>query len=172
MERKLKSYFLLVVSILMLVASVFPHHHHDLYFCVAHDLETCPASVECPDHLHHTGDEDNHACTSSCVTHFAFSAPDSHGTDLSPAYSYSLLIYPFLLTLERLSSFENDLPCPYSVYIERLHARHFVASSGLRAPPCKECPGILCNLLARTILYFCSINLPEGGRSGLSVPEQ
>lgn len=97
MERKLKSYFLLVVSILMLVASVFPHHHHDLYFCVAHDLETCPASVECPDHLHHTGDEDNHACTSSCVTHFAFSAPDSHGTDLSPAYSYSLLIYPFCL---------------------------------------------------------------------------
>lgn len=136
MERKLKSYFLLVVSILMLVASVFPHHHHDLYFCVAHDLETCPASVECPDHLHHTGDEDNHACTSSCVTHFAFSAPDSHGTDLSPAYSYSLLIYPFLLTLERLSSFENDLPCPFSAYIERLHTRHFVASSGLRAPPC------------------------------------
>ena len=109
MERKLKSYFLLVVSILMLVASVFPHH---------------------------PGDEDNHACTSSCVTHFAFSTPDSHGTDLSPAYSYSLLIYPFLLTLERLSSFENDLPCPYSAYIERLHARHFVASSGLRAPPC------------------------------------
>lgn len=135
MERKLKSYFLLAVSILMLVASVFPHHHHDLLFCVAHDLETCSVSAECPDHLHHTGDEDNHACTSSCVTHFAFSVPDNHGTGLSPAYSYSLLIYPLLLTLERLSSFGAELPCPYSYYIERLHARHFVAASGLRAPP-------------------------------------
>ena len=50
MKRKLKSYVLLVICMLMLVAQVLPHHHHSEIFCrpiwfrtVArkHAAETC-----------------------------------------------------------------------------------------------------------------------------------
>ena len=38
MKREFKSYFLLAICMLMLVAQVFPHHHHSEIFCLSTDL--------------------------------------------------------------------------------------------------------------------------------------
>lgn len=37
MKREFKSYFLLAICMLMLVAQVFPHHHSEI-FCLSTDL--------------------------------------------------------------------------------------------------------------------------------------
>lgn len=118
----------------MLVASVFPHHHHEERFCVNPDLETCCPFQQTDNGKHHPGDNDSHACGSGCVTHFSFSSQQNRDTDVTPDYTFYSLIYPVLNVLERFAV--HDGPMIYSsIYIEKLHARHYVATGNLRAPP-------------------------------------
>ena len=47
MKRKLKSYVLLVICMLMLVAQVLPHHHHSEIFCLSSDLVSYGSTETC-----------------------------------------------------------------------------------------------------------------------------
>lgn len=135
MKHSFKTYCLLIVSILMLVASVFPHHHHEERFCLNADLETC-----CPSQS--AGNEDptakgceNHACHADCITHFSFSPQHDRHIDVTPDYSFYSFIYPLLNVLERFAFHNNEATEAYSIYIEKLHSRHCVTTGNLRAPP-------------------------------------
>lgn len=135
MKHSFKTYCLLIVSILMLVASVFPHHHHEERFCLNADLDTC-----CPYQAAHKESDtakncENHACHADCITHFSFSSQHDRHVDVTPDYSFFYQIYPVLNVLERFAFHNNDVMRAYGVYIEKLHARHHVTTGSLRAPP-------------------------------------
>ena len=88
MKREFKSYFLLAICMLMLVAQVFPHHHHSEIFCLSTDLVAHEATATCSRYMHHSDDADRHSCTSVCVTNFQCSTPDQHLSDITPDYSF------------------------------------------------------------------------------------
>ena len=134
MKHNFKTYCLLVVSMLMLIASVFPHHHHAERLCLNPDLETCCPSHPTDDGKHYPGDSDNHTCNSGCVTHFSFSSQHTRHIDVAPDYAFFSLTYPLLNLLERFS-LHNEPTEHVSIYIEKLHARHYAATGSLRAPP-------------------------------------
>lgn len=58
MKREFKSYFLLAICMLMLVAQVFPHHHHSEIFCLSTDLVAHEATATCSRYMHHSDDAD------------------------------------------------------------------------------------------------------------------
>lgn len=134
MKKSLKTYILLSVSILMLVAGAFPHHHHNESLCLNEDIETCtPPSHSSDNAKHHPGDADNHMCDTTCITHFSFSTSHHH-TDCTPCYSFFTLIY----SLSGIISEGTDAPGSsdeIAYYIESLHARHFSAVRNFRASP-------------------------------------
>ena len=110
MKREFKSYFLLAICMLMLVAQVFPHHHHSEIFCLSTDLVAHEATATCSRYMHHSDDADRHSCTSVCVTNFQCSTPDQHLSDITPDADWAL-------------------------FVESLHAYQFIQTAGLRAPP-------------------------------------
>ena len=136
-KKNILAYFLLAVSILVLMVSVFPHHHHGLHFCPITFCENCGSwSCSCEHETtknlshEHKGDQ---SCETTCVTQFHYLIPDyNHSTDAD--YTFFTLIYPLLHQLEILYQAEDD-PEPDTYYLEKLHARIFTTSIGLRAPP-------------------------------------
>ena len=96
MKREFKSYFLLAICMLMLVAQVFPHHHHSEIFCLSTDLVAHEATATCSRYMHHSDDADRHSCTSVCVTNFQCSTPDQHLSDITPDYSFYSILYPLV----------------------------------------------------------------------------
>lgn len=135
MKHSFKTYCLLIVSILMLVASVFPHHHHEERFCLNADLETCCPSQAAGNEDHTTKGCENHACHADCITHFSFSSQHDRHIDVTPDYSFYSFIYPLLNVLERFTFHNNEAKEAYSIYIEKLHSRYCVTTGNLRAPP-------------------------------------
>lgn len=134
MKQRLRTYILLVASILMLVAGSFPHHHHNENLCLNEDIETCtPSAHDSGPAKHRPGDADNHMCGTTCVTHFSFSTSQHH-TDCTPCYSFFTLIYLLSDQLPEMSGM-SGLSDETSYYIEQLHARHFSAVRNFRAPP-------------------------------------
>lgn len=127
------AYLLLVISTLMPVIPVIPHHHHaDGRICLKHDL---PA--DCCDHHHH-GEEDP-CCGGDCVAiHIFEQTPGSED-------SWHFTFTPEATTLffEQLT---NLLSVPLNTptrkqgvpYRERLHGTQVLCATGLRAPPCPE----------------------------------
>ena len=142
-QRRFIAWMLMVVSIVMLTASVLPHHHHYEILCLQHDVEACECADGCATHhehhkhTHHEGhcSHGNHACTSQCITHFQTVTPDKDGVDLSPDYSFCSLFYALT------DVFSIPLPLAESraslsyFYIEKLHSIGLWHSAGLRAPP-------------------------------------
>ena len=142
-QRRFIAWMLMVVSIVMLTASVLPHHHHQEILCLQHDAEACECSHGCEEyqehhkHHHHEGhcSHDKHACTSQCVTHFQTVTPDETSVDVSPDYSFCSLLY---MVSDILS-----IPLPLSetkanlsyFYLEKLHSTCLWHVAGLRAPP-------------------------------------
>lgn len=134
----------MIVSMIMLTASVFPHHHHRDLLCLQHDLT--PAASDCTNtescsHNHATDkngcsdDNKSSQCEPCCITKFHFSEPD-HSYDLMEPYCLldSTLfshINIYLLPLYREESYINH----YTYYHEKLHSRHLAEAVGLRAPP-------------------------------------
>ena len=141
-QRRFIAWMLMIVSIVMLTASVLPHHHHREILCLQHDVEACECTSHCEGnhHEHHQHDGHcshgtHHACGSDCVTHFQTLTPDKASVDVSPDYSFCALLY----TLADLLS----IPLPLKdtranlsyFYLEKLHSTCLWHIQGLRAPP-------------------------------------
>ena len=139
-QRRFIAWMLMVVSIVMLTASVLPHHHHQEILCLQHDVEACECSHGCAGHHEHHEHEGhcshgNHACGTDCVTHFQTVTPEMGNMDVSPDYSFCSLLY----TVSDILSI--PLPIPESrakqsyFYLEKLHSTCLWHVMGLRAPP-------------------------------------
>ena len=137
-KKNILAYFLLAMSILVLMVTVFPHHHHGLHFCPITLCEQCHSwgcSCEHEGTEQNSGhDEDDQSCKSTCVTQFHYLTPVDLNQQTNADYTFFMLIYPLLRQLEILYQAE-DTPEPDLYYLEKLHARLFNASVGLRAPP-------------------------------------
>ena len=132
---------LMVVSIVMLTASVLPHHHHQEILCLQHDVEACECASHCTErhHEHHSHaghcSHSHHACGSDCITHFQTVTPDKASVDVSPDYSFCALLYTLadILSLPLpLKDTKATLSC---FYLEKLHSTGVLPVMGLRAPP-------------------------------------
>lgn len=136
MKRKLKTYLLLTVSLLMLVVEVFPHHHHNDNLCLNADIETCQSSdMQRNDGKHYPGDADKHTCNTSCITHFSFQTFSQH-VDCAPDYAFFTILYSLSDLILKNGQVGTGLLKRYLFYyIEKLHARHFSAVRNFRAPP-------------------------------------
>ena len=132
------AYFLLAVSVMILAVTFFPHHHHGQHFCPITLCEKCHTwGCSCE----HNGDAQsgehsnaNRPCDTDCVTRFRYLTPgDSH--DMTEAdYTFFTLIYPLWTQIGTLFQAEESSE-PDLYYLEKLHARLFNSSVGLRAPP-------------------------------------
>ena len=141
-QRRFIAWILMIVSIVMLTASVLPHHHHREILCLQHDVEACECTTHCTGHHHehhqhegHCSHGTHHTCGSDCVTHFQTVTPDKASVDVSPDYSFCALLY----TLADLLSIPlplNDTRANLSYfYLEKLHSTCLWHVQGLRAPP-------------------------------------
>ena len=65
----------MLVSIIMLTASVLPHHHHREILCLQHDMTLCGCQCSVQHQQHNSSDE-NHTCNAGCVTKFKSVTPD------------------------------------------------------------------------------------------------
>ena len=139
-ERRFIAWMLMIVSMVMLTASVLPHHHHQEILCLQHDVEACECSHGCVEHHEHHQHKGHcshgkHACGSDCVTHFQTLTSDKVLVDVSPDYSFCSLLY----TVSDILS----IPLPLSekkanlsyFYLEKLHSTCLWHVMGLRAPP-------------------------------------
>ena len=141
-QRRFIAWMLMVVSIVMLTASVLPHHHHREILCLQHDVAACECTSHYTGHHHehhqhagHCSHGTHHACGSDCVTHFQTLTPEKASVDVSPDYSFCALLY----TLADLLS----IPLPLKdtranlsyFYLEKLHSTCLWHVQGLRAPP-------------------------------------
>lgn len=138
------AYLLIVVSIIMLAASVFPHHHHWDEFCLLQcDNKACHGSGDCNDerhdfchdssHSHHHGlNDSNSDCKHDCVTYFSFQLPQGNNDLLPYGLPMAFLYFVFDFNLPETIVFN-----PLDVYQEHLHSVLWVIhGGGLRAPPC------------------------------------
>ena len=127
---------LLLVSMVMLTASVLPHHHHREILCLQHDVTACEHS--CEDETHQDGSccsHENQACKSCCVTHFRIITPDRVQDDASPDYSTCQLLYSLADILSLSLPHATDKAKIRVFYSERLHPTTLPRVMGLRAPP-------------------------------------
>lgn len=140
-RRNIIAYFLLAVSFLVLMVAVFPHHHHGLHFCPITLCEKCHTWDCSCEHQSNEQNQNaahehggNQSCNTTCVTQFHYLTPtnSTHQTDAD--YTFFVLIYPLLSELVSLFQVEDSLK-PDLFYFEKLHARLFNSSVGLRAPP-------------------------------------
>lgn len=131
--KRYMAWMLFVVSMVMLAASVLPHHHHQHILCLHNDASAC----ECP-----CGDAHNHetthheSCEAHCVTHFVSLTPeDFHADDLSDdCISLQLYALTDILSVPLPISITLDNCTPWC--IEKLYATCIQHVMGLRAPPC------------------------------------
>lgn len=139
-RRRYIAYVLTVVCMIMLTASVFPHHHHFNRICLQHTVKVCDCSCEQANSS--CENEDHGACRHSlpnpcengCITKFNCSVPQN-GTDVLLYFPPVTLLYSFADILKSYlpdkSVREQDFP-----YIESLHSLTVLRTEGLRAPPC------------------------------------
>ena len=131
-QKRYIAWMLVVVSMVMLVASVLPHHHHQHLLCLDNDVETCACTCE----DHHAPDADHHeGCEGHCITHFVSVTPDTMQDYVSPDYTFCQLIYT-LADVMSVSLPVLDLKAnPSYFYLEKLHSTCLGHVRGLRAPP-------------------------------------
>ncbi|MBQ8672493.1 MAG: hypothetical protein IJ511_00320 [Bacteroides sp.] len=131
------AYFLILVSIVMLIVPVLPHHHHqDGLMCMKNDI-----TADCCAHHHQSQPEEQPAgndhccCNTGCLTnYFVQQTPcsDDYTFEQMPQYiPYILYIEPLLDLFLSESSGKNNR----FVYIESLHGTFITRAAGLRAPP-------------------------------------
>ena len=132
-RRQYMAYFLFAVSILVLMVSVFPHHHHGGKFCVSSHCEMCmEEGCACS---HHCTPESGceHTCKSTCLTHLYYLNPDLQDAGMILP-SFFTLILPLLSDIVFAVPLDNSIDCE-TYYLERLHSLHLTSSVGRRAPP-------------------------------------
>ena len=139
-QRRFIAWMLMIVSMVMLTASVLPHHHHQEILCLQHDVEACECASGCETHHEHHRHEGHcshgkHACGASCVTHFQTVTPDDSSLDISPNYSFCSFLY-LVSNLLSIPLPLSDLKANLSYfYLEKLHSICLWHVIGLRAPP-------------------------------------
>lgn len=133
-RRRYIAWILMMISMIMLTASVLPHHHHQEILCLQHDVKVCACHCAAHDYQNSASDE-NHTCNAGCVTKFKSVTPDKAQDTVSPDYSFCSLLYTItdVLTLSLRLSEHNALT--YNYYLERLHTTCLPHVKGLRAPP-------------------------------------
>lgn len=127
------AWMLLVVSIVMLTASVLPHHHHQHILCLHNDVEACECSCETAGNHETTHHE---SCKEHCITNFVSVTPEVTQADICDD---DFIFYPLYFLTDILS-----IPLPISISIEhnvpsskeKLYAACIKHVMGLRAPPC------------------------------------
>ena len=121
----------------MLTASVLPHHHHRDFLCMHSSTGTCDCTCNIEGHgMQDTPCAHGHqTCEADCVTNFQTITPEEGGVDMSADAFCSL----FYASVDILSI---PLPLPdvkakyASHFFERLHVTCQPHVMGLRAPPC------------------------------------
>ncbi len=137
-RRSFLAYLLLMVSIVMLSASLLPHHHHWGEFCVSMCEVDDAQHRHChqiPTHADHNHSENR--CCSGCVANFCFPQPPSGNgmTDVMSAFlfpysDYSIIGIFFVVQGCVSSSFY------YGEWLPKLFVGRGLS---LRAPPFFEC---------------------------------
>lgn len=124
----------MLVSIVMLTASVLPHHHHREVLCLQHDAALCGCQCTDSQHQDRAADE-KHTCNAGCVTKFKGTTPDRPQDSVSPDYSFCSLMYTLtdILQLPLRPSESKTKLCTF--YLEKLHPTCQPHVTGLRAPP-------------------------------------
>ena len=92
-RRRYIAWVLMLVSIIMLTASVLPHHHHREILCLQHDMTLCGCQCSVQHQQHNNSSDENHTCNAGCVTKFKSVTPDRAQDSVSPDYSFCLLLY-------------------------------------------------------------------------------
>ena len=137
MGRRLKALNLMIVSIIMLMASVFPHHHHGERLCVRNVVEN--VSDHCSDKGHTDRNtypiEDHHSnsCNTTCITHMVLAKADV-ASDFTVDFSLFTVVYSIYDELFNLAC-TDQLNKQNFAYIESLFPQCIVSIRGLRAPP-------------------------------------
>ncbi len=136
-RRRHIAYVLMAVCMVMLTATIIPHHHHFNFICLLHDQVPCEQSCSCCsekgccDMTHHHSLPDQ--CKDGCVTKFYCSVPPS-GMDVLPYFPLVTILYSMadILKLGMPDESVNE----FFPYIESLHSLTVQRTDGLRAPPC------------------------------------
>lgn len=117
-QRRYIAWFLILVSIIMLTASVLPHHHHREILCLQHDITVCGCQCSGEQHNHDVS-HDKHTCNAGCVTKFKTITPEKVQNSVSPDYSFCSLLYtvPDILLLSLRLTERNTIPDTY--YLEK-----------------------------------------------------
>ena len=154
---------LFFINIIMLVAAVIPHHHHpNGMICMKQDL---PVEQQCPKHHHHP--ESDACCNSECLTRFQSSIPSIHSYS-SPDYVFIATLFTDVI-IEHLLRPQEKRVKNYYVFRDSLHSTDFYRATSLLCFRLKtllqaSCKGVVANLckpVARTLPYFCSMNLQQ-----------
>ncbi len=130
-RSKLKAWLLMSICVVMIIASVFPHHHHiKTSFCTQSDIElyTCPCGHT------HSSQGTSQTCPNGCTMQFRCYIPQNKGQSVQPVYTF----LPDLFDIP--TNLSPTLPTPKKAnfplgYIEKLHSRHVSKGCALRAPP-------------------------------------
>lgn len=123
----------LFISMLMLVASVIPHHH-DAKGAICMKQDTT-AGHQCP--LHHDDNHlptDNSCCHADCLTRFDSPLPSTTQPDSDPHYLTVTILFTDML-IEQLLRPQEKQSGSYFVYKDSPYDSGHHASRALRAPP-------------------------------------
>ena len=66
-RRRYIAWVLMLVSIIMLTASVLPHHHHREILCLQHDMTLCGCQCSVQHQQHNNSSDENHTCNAGCA---------------------------------------------------------------------------------------------------------
>lgn len=127
-QKRFISYFLMLVSIIMLTASTLPHHHHYGKICMQHDLTedtSCTSSSQ--------KQNKGTSCKVCCVTNFKCSVPDNQN-HVQPCFAHVVTLFTEAI-INELFTPEEQTHQYSSYYFESLHSTRITHSIGLRAPP-------------------------------------
>lgn len=118
---------LTLMCMVMLTASVLPHHHHEGMVCLQHDNTEQSGNA---DGTSHPGSS---TCKACCVTKFnCFRSNSDDGRSLQPCPAIDLLAFVYATITEPETSLREPA---HTCYHERLHSRPFLHTLSLRAPP-------------------------------------
>ena len=117
-QRKYIAFLLIAVSMIMLAASVFPHHHHWHQICMqtaeTHACDDISEHAVCQHDHSHSADGD---CTADCITKFNLQRSQQNNPILHYALPVTSLFFSYLFEPLEI---DNKADMPY--YHEHLHS--------------------------------------------------
>lgn len=124
------AFFLIFISIAMLMVPVIPHHHHDDgLICMKDDITS-----DCCEQ-HHDAECEHCCCDTGCVTtHFFQQTPTAANGETHPDFPIIITLFSESI-LKILLLPERDIPKREYIYLESLHGTYLTRATGLRAPP-------------------------------------